>query len=482
MNHKKVFSTIGVLLVVEGVLMLFPALVGFIFREPQAMNSFLIGAGLAATVGGVLTAVFKPKNDVIYAKEGFAVVSLAWIAMSVFGAVPFVISGEIPNVIDAFFEMVSGFTTTGASILTEVESKSHALLFWRCFTHWIGGMGVIVFTMAILPNLSDRSIHIMRAEMPGPTVGKLVPRTKDTAKVLYLIYIVITAVQVIILTVCGMPFFESLVHSFATAGTGGFSVKNDSFGSYSSVLTNITTVFMLICGINFNLYYLILVGRFKTAIKSAELWCYLIIIALSSVIIGVNVLPMYDNAGTAFEDAAFQVVSVITTTGYSSVNYDLWPAFSKTILLILMFVGACAGSTGGGLKVSRIMILFKLIFRQLRQMLHPRSVNSVKLEGKTVDSSTLNSVATYFALYIMCIALTFLVLSIEPDFDFETNFTAVIACFNNIGPGFGLVGPSASFADYSGFSKLVLSAAMLLGRLEIFPLLLACSPSTWRKR
>ena len=482
MNHRKVFSTIGVLLLVEGVLLLFPALVGFIFRESRAMVSFLIAAAVTAAVGGILKVVFQTKNDVVYAKEGFAIVSLAWIAMSVFGAVPFVISGEIPNFIDAFFEMVSGFTTTGASILSEVESKSHALLFWRCFTHWIGGMGVIVFTMAILPNLSDRSIHIMRAEMPGPTVGKLVPRTKDTAKVLYLIYIVITAVQVVILTVCGMPFFESLVHSFATAGTGGFSVKNDSFGSYSSILTNLTSVFMFICGVNFNLYYLILVGKAKSVLKSTELWCYLIIIAVSVAVIGFNVLPLYNNAGTAFEDAVFQVVSVITTTGYSSVNYDLWPQLSKSILLILMFIGACAGSTGGGLKVSRVMILFKLIFRQLRQMLHPRSVNSVKLEGKPVDSATLNSVATYFAVYVVCIGAVFLVLCIEPGFDFETNFTAVVACFNNIGPGFGLVGPSACFADYSALSKLVLSAAMLLGRLEIFPLILACSPSTWRKR
>ena len=482
MNHKKVFSTIGVLLLVEGVLLLFPALVGFIYRESQAMNSFLIAAGITAAVGGILKAVFKTGNDVTYAKEGFAIVSLAWIAMSVFGAIPFVISGEIPNFVDAFFEMVSGFTTTGASILSDVENKSHAVLFWRSFAHWIGGMGVIVFTMALLPNISDRSIHIMRAEVPGPNVGKLVPKTKDTAKVLYFIYIVLTVVQVVVLTLGGMPFFESLVHSFATAGTGGFGIKNNSFGGYNSFLVNTTTFFMLVFGVNFNLYHLVLGKKVKTALKSAELWCYIAIIALSVAIVGINILPLYDSVGTAFEDAAFQVASIITTTGYSSVNYDLWPQLSKSVLFILMFIGACAGSTGGGLKISRVMILFKLIFRQLRQMLHPRSVNSVKLEGKPVDNATLNSVATYFAVYTICSGAVFLVLSIEPGFDFETNLSATVACFNNIGPGFGLVGPSANFGGYSALSKLVLSAAMLLGRLEIFPLILACSPSTWRKR
>ncbi|MBQ1223362.1 MAG: TrkH family potassium uptake protein [Oscillospiraceae bacterium] len=482
MNHKKVFSTIGVLLLVEGVLLLFPALVGFIFRESRAMNSFLIAAGITAAVGGILKVAFQPKNDVIYAKEGFAIVSLAWIAMSIFGALPLVISGEVNSYVDAFFEIVSGFTTTGASVFTDIENKTHALLFWRSFTHWIGGMGVLVFMMAILSNISDRSIHIMRAEMPGPTVGKIVPRAKDTAKLLYVIYIAMTVIQVILLCAGGMSFFESLLHTFGTAGTGGFGIKNDSIASYNSYLTNVITVFMLLFGVNFNLYYLLLVGKFKQVLKSSELKCFFIIVAVSVLIISLNILPLYDSFGGALEDAAFQVSSVITTTGYATADFNLWPPLSKSLLLMLMFIGACAGSTGGGLKVSRIMILFKLIFRELRQMLHPRSVNSVKLEGKPVDNVTLGSVATYFAVYVACIGVIFIILSIEPGFDFETNFTAAVACFNNIGPGFGLVGPSANFAGYSALSKLVLSAAMLLGRLEIFPLILACSPSTWRKR
>ena len=482
MNHKKVFNTIGLLLIIEGILLLLPAAVGLVYREPRAMSAFLLSAGVSATVGGVLVAFLRPKNNVIYAKDGFAIVSIAWIAMSAFGALPFVLSGEIPNYIDAFFETVSGFTTTGASVLSSVEDKTHAVLFWRSFTHWIGGMGVIVFMMAILSSISDRSIHIMRAEMPGPTVGKLVPRTKDTAKILYLIYVGLTVVQVILLLCGGMPFFDSLLHTFGTAGTGGFGIKNDSIGSYSPYLTNVITVFMLLFGINFNLYYLLLVGKFKAVFKSTELWCYLVIVAVAAGIITLNILPGYESAGKAIEDAAFQVASVITTTGFATTDFNLWPSLSKAILLILMFVGACAGSTGGGLKVSRVMIMFKLIFRELRQMLHPRSVNSVKFEGKPVESATLNSVATYFVVYVVCLAGVFLALCFEPGFDFETHFTATVACFNNIGPGFGGVGPASNFSAYSGFSKLVLSAAMLLGRLEIFPLILACSPSTWKRK
>ncbi|MDD6262683.1 MAG: TrkH family potassium uptake protein [Clostridiales bacterium] len=482
MNKRKVFNTIGIIAVVEGLLFLLPAIVAFCYREKRAMMAFLISALIAAAFGGVLMAFSKPRNDVIYAKEGFAIVSLAWVVMSAFGALPFVLSGEVSSYADAFFETVSGFTTTGASVLTSVEDKSHGLLFWRSFTHWIGGMGVLVFMMAIVSNVADRSIHIMRAEMPGPTVGKLAPRVKDTAKILYLIYIVLTVIQIILLLLGGMPFFESVIHAFGTAGTGGFGAKNDSIAGYSPYLKNVITVFMLLFGVNFNLYYLLLIRKFRSVIKSTELWCYLVIVGVSVGIITLNILPSYEGFGAALEDAAFQVSSIITTTGYATTDFNLWPQLSKSILFMLMFVGACAGSTGGGLKVSRVIIIFKLIFRELRKMLHPRSVNSVKFEGKSVEKTTLDSVATYFAVYIICLAAIFIILCFEPSgFDFETNLTAAVACFNNIGPGFGGVGPASNFAAYSPVSKLVLSAAMLLGRLEIFPLILVCSPSTWRR-
>ncbi len=482
MNHRKVFNTIGLLLMVEGALLLLPAIAALCFKEIWVMTSFFISAGIAAGAGAIIAAVSKPQKHVIYAKDGFAIVSLAWVAMSAFGALPFVISGDIPSYVDAFFETVSGFTTTGASILPAVEDLSHGALFWRSFTHWVGGMGVLVFMMAILSNITDRSIHIMRAEMPGPTVGKLVPRTKDTAKILYLIYIGMSVIQLVMLVCGGMPFFDSLLHTFGTAGTGGFGIKNDSISSYSSYLTNVITVFMLLFGINFNLYYLLLLGKFKAVLKSSELWGYLAVVAVSAGIITVNIMPNYDKLGMAIEDAAFQVSSIITTTGYATADFNAWPLLSKAVLVMLMFLGACAGSTGGGLKVSRAIILFKLIFRELRQMLHPRSVNSVKFEGKPVDTATLNSVATYFAVYIGCIGAVFMLLCFEPGFDFETNFTAAVTCFNNVGPGLAGVGPRSNFSGYSDFSTLVLSAAMLLGRLEIFPLILACSPSTWKKR
>ncbi|MGN1451359.1 MAG: TrkH family potassium uptake protein, partial [Eubacteriales bacterium] len=332
MNKRKVFNTIGIIAVVEGLLLLLPAIVAFCYREKRAMMAFLISALIAAAFGGLLMAFSKPRSDVIYAKEGFAIVSLAWVVMSAFGALPFVLSGEVSSYIDAFFETVSGFTTTGASVLTSVEDKSHGLLFWRSFTHWIGGMGVLVFMMAIVSNVADRSIHIMRAEMPGPTVGKLAPRVKDTAKILYLIYIVLTVIQIILLLLGGMPFFESVIHAFGTAGTGGFGAKNDSIAGYSSYLKNVITVFMLLFGVNFNLYYLLLIRKFRSIFKSTELWCYLIIVGVSVGVITLNILPSYESFGAALEDAAFQVSSIITTTGYATTDFNLWPQLSKSIL------------------------------------------------------------------------------------------------------------------------------------------------------
>ena len=480
MNRFMVFNTIGRIIRAEAALLLLPAAVSLIYKE-DCFWGFLISAALALVIGSVLTLVCRPKNQVIYAKEGFAIVAIVWLGMSAIGALPFVISGEIPHFADAFFETVSGFTTTGASILTDVESMSHGLLFWRSFTHWVGGMGVLVFVMALIPNLSDRSIHIMRAEMPGPIVGKLVPKVKDTAKILYLIYIVMTAVEVVFLLAGGMSFFDSLLHAFGTAGTGGFGIKADSIAGYSPYLQWVIAIFMLIFGINFNLFYLALIRRFRSIFRSTELWAYFGIVAISIVAITANIFSMCSSFSEALRLSTFQVSSVITTTGYATADFNLWPGLSKTVLFVLMFIGGCAGSTAGGIKVSRIVMMVKMVFNELRFMVRPRSVNTVHFEGKTVDEQTQKSVANYFLIYILCYFAIFILICFEP-FGFESNFTAVAACFNNVGPGFGVVGPAGSFADYSAFSKVVLSFAMLLGRLEIFPLIIALTPRTWMRK
>lgn len=480
MNSKMVFFTIGRMAKVEAALLILPLVVSLIYGE-HSMFAFLITAVVSFLVGEILTLIFKPKDNVIYAKEGFAIVALVWLFVSAVGALPFVISGDIPNYVDAFFETVSGFTTTGASILTDVEAMNHGCLFWRSFTHWVGGMGVLVFVMAIIPNVSDRSIHLLRAEMPGPIVGKIVPRAKETAKILYLIYIVMTIIEVILLLCGGMSLFDSLVHSFGTAGTGGFGIKHDSIAGYSPYLQWVIAIFMLLFGINFNLYYLALIKRFRSVLHSTELWCYVGIVAVSVAAITANIYPIYNNFADALRQSSFQVSSIITTTGYATANFDLWPGFSKSILLLLMFIGGCAGSTAGGLKISRVIILCKMISREFKHMIHPHSVSAVIVEGKKVDAPTQNSIGIYLAIYMVCFSAILLILSIEP-FGLETNFTAAASCFNNVGPGFGMVGPASSYAGYSALSKIVLSMAMLLGRLEIFPLLLALSPSMWRKK
>ena len=480
MNRKFVFYLFGRIGQTVGLLMMLPTVVALVFGETVPFWSFFGTALLAVALGTLIAFFCKTENNVIYAKEGFAIVALAWLGLSAFGALPFVISKEIPSYIDAFFETVSGFTTTGASILENVEELSHAMLFWRSFTHWIGGMGVLVFVMAIASNITDRSIHIMRAEMPGHVVGKLVPRAKDTAKILYLIYVVMTVVEVVLLICGGMPVFDSLLHSFGTAGTGGFGIKADSLASYNSFCQNVIAVFMLLFGVNFNLYYLLLIGKLRTVFKSTELWAYLCIVAASVTTIAWNISTVYGNVADSFKHSLFQVSSIVTTTGYSTTDFNLWPDLSKGILLMLMFIGACSGSTAGGFKVSRVVILFKLIGREIKHLLHPRAVTSVRFEGKSLDEQTSNSVATYTAIYLLCFITSFLLICHE-DFGFETNFTAVVATFNNIGPGFGEVGAAGNFGAYSGFSKLVLSGAMLLGRLEIFPLIIALSPSTWKK-
>lgn len=469
----------GKIVKTEAFLLLLPFLVSLFYKESCA-SAFLITIALAFVLGICLTRIFKPRTNDFYAKEGFIIVALAWLAMSAIGALPFCISGEIPSYIDAFFETVSGFTTTGSSIVTNVEALSHGILFWRSFTHWVGGMGVLVFVMAIVPTASDRSLHIMRAEMPGPTVGKLVPKASDTAKILYMIYIALTFVEIILLRAGGMPLFDSILNTFGTVGTGGFAIKPNSIASYSVYCQWVIIVFMTICGINFNVFYLMLIRRFKSVLKSEELWVYVLIMAVTTALITVNILPMYETLSEAIRHSVFQVSALLSTTCYSISDFNIWPEFSKAILFLLMFIGGCAGSTAGGLKVSRIVLMIKMIKREFRHMLHPRSVGVIKFEGKTVDNDTIGGIGIYLAIFFVCFMAIFLIISFD-GFDFETTFTSVLACINNIGPGFGLVGPTGNFAAYSVLSKIALSVAMLLGRLEIYPILFLFSRATWSK-
>ena len=479
MNRKMVFYTCGRMLLLEAVLFVLPLLTAMWNRE-SCVISILLAMAAALASGLLIMLISKPEDTVIYSREGFIITALTWVMFSAVGALPFVISGEIPSYIDAFFETVSGFTTTGASILTDVESMSRGLLMWRSFTHWVGGMGILVMVMAVAPMSTDRTIHIMRAEMPGPVVGKLVPRAKQTAKILYIIYFILTTVEIIMLLCGGMSLFEAMIYSFGTAGTGGFGCMGDSMAGYSPYLQWVVTAFMFIFGINFNLYYLALIKRFKAVFSSEELWTYTGIVILSTAAIALNVRGMYETLGETVRHSAFQVMSIVSTSGFATTDFNLWPDRSRIILVILMFIGACAGSTAGGLKVSRVIMLFKSVRRELKRMLHPRSVSSVRFEGKPLDDRTATGVGIYLTVYMAIIFVIFLLISFEP-FDFETKFTTVVTCFNNVGPGLGAVGPTGSFAGYSGFSKLLLSIAMLLGRLEIYPILFALSPSVWAK-
>lgn len=480
MNRKMIFYITGEMILLEAALLVLPLIVSLIYGE-SCVISFVFSIAVALALGGIMMLIFKPSTTVIYSKEGFVIVALSWIFMSCIGALPFVFSGEIPSYVDALFETVSGFTTTGASIVRNVESMSKGILFWRSFTHWVGGMGVLVLVMAVLPTTTDRSIHIMKAEMPGPVVGKLVPRARQTAKILYLIYIGLTILQIIMLCLGGMSLFESSVHAFGTAGTGGFGIKADSLAGYSPYIQWVITIFLILFGVNFNVFFLILMRKFKSILSSDELWTYLGIIAVSVTIITANIYPIYQSFSQSLRASAFQTMSILSTAGFSSADFNVWPGLSKAILMVLMFIGGCAGSTAGGVKVSRVIILFKSVRRELRRMIHPRSVSSLRLDGRNVDDQTISGVGTYFAFYIGIMMISFLLISFEP-FDFETRFSSVVACFNNVGPGFGAVGPMGSYADYSPFSKLVLSAAMLFGRLEIYPLIFVFSPSLWTKK
>ena len=478
MNRRIICRVLGMILLCLAVLMILPTIAGLWYGEN--VSHFIITMAITGAVGFVMTRV-KPYSSVIYAKDGFVIVGLGWILMSLFGALPFVISGDIPNYIDAVFETVSGFTTTGASILENVEEMSQGCLFWRSFTHWIGGMGVLVFIMAVLPMSGEHSMHIMRAEVPGPTVGKLVPRVRQTAKILYLIYVVMTAVEVVLLLFGGMSLFDALIHSFGSAGTGGFSNKAASVGAYNSpYIEMVIAVFMALFAINFNLFFLILIGRWREALKSEELHWYLAIIAASVLAIALGIREQSGGMLTALRHAFFNVSSIISTTGFCTVDYVQWPYYCQWILVILMFCGACAGSTGGGLKPSRVAMIFKNIACEIRQMLHPRTVTRVQMDGKRVDEAGMKAVNTFFACFMVLLILGTFLVSLDGH-DTATNFTAVLSCMSNIGPGISLVGPTGNFNIFSYASKIVLTFAMLIGRLEIYPILILFAPSTWKR-
>ncbi len=478
MNYSIIIYIIGMILEIEAVFMALPAITALIYQETSGV-AFLITIALCLVIGLPLTRK-KPTRKAFYTKEGFVTVALSWIVLSIIGAIPFVISRSIPNPVDALFETVSGFTTTGASILSDVEALPHCMLMWRSFTHWIGGMGVLVFILAILPLSGAYNLNLMRAESPGPSVSKLVPKIQSTAMILYGIYIFLTLLQICLLMLNGLPLFDSLIISFGTAGTGGFGHKADSLASFSSNVQIITTLFMILFGINFNVYFLLLFKKPKQALKSEEARYYLGIIAAVTAMIVWNVRPMFETFAQALKHVAFQVASIITTTGFSTTNFDQWPEFSKGLLVALMFIGACAGSTGGGIKVSRFVILFKTMKKEIQQIIHPRSIKVIRFEGKPVEHGVLRSINTYFAAYMLIFIVSLILICLN-NFDLITNFTAVAATLNNVGPGLQLVGPTGHFGDFNALSKLVMIFDMLAGRLELFPLLLLIAPSSWRK-
>lgn len=479
MNYIYSLQIVGRIMKVIAGLMLLPAIVSIIYSDGN-VHWFLITALILFALG-MLPSLVKATDKNIYAREGFLIVALVWVVISLFGALPFVLSGEIPSYIDAIFETVSGFTTTGASILTDVESMSHSMLFWRSFTHWVGGMGVLVFAFAILSQTDTRVVHIIRAESPGPTFGKLVSKTKINSQILYGMYISLSIIEFILLVCGGMPVFDALLSTFGTAGTGGFGIKNASIAAYNSAYVDyVIGIFMVLFGINFNLYFLLLMRRLGDVIRSEEMRWYLGIIAFSTVTIAANVYPLYKSLGDSVRYAFFQVASIITTTGFSTADFNLWPAYSQTVLVMLMFAGACVGSTGGGLKVMRLIILLKTALKEIRYSLNPRTVSSIMFDKKPVDRSIVTGISSYLVTYLIIFFVSVLIVS-TGGLDVVTNTTAVIACINNIGPGLSIVGPAGNYSSLSALSKLVLSFDMLVGRLEIFPMLILFTPSAWRK-
>ena len=480
MNYPTIFNNIGKILIVEAILLAFPAIGAVIYGEDTLISFALTIAAL--TVTGLLCTRKKPKKATIYAKEGYVIVALSWILMSLFGALPFYFSGHISSFVDAFFETVSGFTTTGSTILRNVEILPKSLLFWRSFTHWVGGMGILVFVIAIMPKTENSSMHVMRAEVPGPTVGKLVSKLRASARILYGIYCVLTAVEIIMLWAGGMPLFDSIVNSFATAGTGGFGILSNSIEGYNSFYSEmVIAVFMLIFGVNFNLYYMILIKQGKQAIKSEELRYYIGIVAASVIIIAISLISTKHGVADSFRYSFFQVASIITTTGFSTTNFDTWPMIAKFVVVFLMVIGACAGSTGGGIKVSRLIILIKSGLRDIKKAINPRSIETVKVDRRTVEEPIVKSVSVFFATYIIIAAISMFFVAIDGR-DFTTTSTAVISCISNIGPGLGAVGPYGNFADFSVLSKLVLCFDMLAGRLELIPMLMLFSPYAWSRK
>ena len=480
MNYAIIRFVLGWIIKVEGLFLLLPVLVAMVYKE-KAGFSFLICA-VVSIVAGWLMSRKKPSNKSFYAREGYITVALGWIVMSLIGAVPFFISGEIPSYLDAVFEIISGFTTTGASILSDVEALSKCMLFWRSFSHWLGGMGVLVFVLTILPMSGGESLHFMRAESPGPSVSKLVPKMRQTAGILYVIYTGMMMVEIVLLLLAGMPLFDTLCLSFGSAGTGGFAILNSGLSTYTTLQQAIITVFMTLFGVNFSFYFLLLMKKGKEAFSIEEVKWYFIIYGTVVLLITINVTcAMGGNPLMNFHHAAFQASSVMTTTGYATLDFDLWPSFSKVLLILLMFIGACAGSTGGGIKVSRILIYVKTIKKEFASLVHPRSIKILKMDGKKIEHTVLRSANVFLCTYVIIYFISLIVISLD-NFSFETNFTAVAATLNNIGPGLAGVGPTQNFGFYSNLSKLVLCFDMLAGRLELIPMLLLFIPSTWRRK
>lgn len=478
MNRSMIVYILGHVIRLEGVFMMLPCLVALYYKEQAGLYFIAVGA-VCVLLGAVLTAR-KPKNHVFYLKEGCIATAFSWIFLSFFGCLPFVLSGEIPSFTDALFETISGFTTTGASILSDVEALSYSMLFWRSFTHWIGGMGVLVFLLAIIPLNGGSHINLMKAESPGPSVGKLVPKVKHTARILYIIYFALTIIEIIFLLAGRMPIFDALCTAFGTAGTGGFGIKNDSMMSYSPYIQWVVTIFMILFGVNFNAYYYIIFRNIKKALCMEEVRYYFLIIFASVGIIFVNLLDTAARAADSIRHAAFQVASIITTTGFSTVDFNLWTQTSKTVLVLLMFVGACAGSTGGGIKVSRFVVLVKTVGKELTSYLHPKGVKKIKIDGKPVEHEVVRAINVYFISFMIIFAASVFLISFEGK-DLITNFTAVAATINNIGPGLEMVGPTQNFGVFGHFSKYVLMFDMLAGRLELFPLLVLFNPVLWKE-
>lgn len=478
MNVSIILNILGWILNFEAAFMTLPCIVALIYGETQIWS--FVATMVICLVIGIPLVVKSPDSKAFYTKEGFLTVALSWIVLSFMGALPFMFSGAIPNFVDAIFETVSGFTTTGASILPEVESLPRCILFWRSFTHWIGGMGVLVFILSLLPLTGGYHMSLMKAESPGPSVSKLVPRVRSTAKILYGIYLALTLIEILFLLAGRMPLFDALTTAFGTAGTGGFGIKNDSIAGYSTYLQNVVTVFMILFGINFNVYFYILMRKFTNAFKCEELRYYLGIIAGAIIIITFNIRGLFPSIGKALQQAAFQVGSIITTTGFATTDFDTWPEVSKTILVMLMFVGACAGSTGGGIKVSRFVILLKTIKKEIGAYIHPHCVKKINMDGKPIEHEVVRSVNVFMITYIIIFSFSVLLMGFD-NLDLITNFTAVAATLNNIGPGLELVGPSQNFSIFTDASKWILIFDMLAGRLEIFPLLLLFTPGSWKR-